>query len=293
VKHTDVVPAILELCRNEALSFQDRATRIAHLLDNASRKEVLEHLDHAGIIPECFHHDSTEEKLFAKYCDTLLARAWGFLGLAAETIPGRSDAADVVGRARRYTVVGDAKAFRLSRTAKNQKDFKVEALNSWRRGAEYASLVCPLYQYPTIRSQIYEQAGRSNVTLLSYTHLAFLIRKGVADADKIKRLWEVGTTLSASKDAMAYWDTVQKVVLRLSGAPGKHWRKAVEDEKGRLPRLAQEQIAFLEREKGRIKKMTREEAVEALIAALKIDSKISVIQRNTRELQESTESFED
>jgi hypothetical protein len=37
----------------------------------------------------------------------------------------RADSADVEGATKDYTIVGDAKAFRLSRTAKNQKDFKV------------------------------------------------------------------------------------------------------------------------------------------------------------------------
>ena len=36
-------------------------------------------------------------------------------------------------------------------------------------------LVAPLMQYPTSKSQIYEQAIKRNVTLLSYTHLHFLL----------------------------------------------------------------------------------------------------------------------
>ena len=33
-----------------------------------------------------------------------------------------------------YTLIADAKSFGLSRTAKNQKDFKVTALSNWREG---------------------------------------------------------------------------------------------------------------------------------------------------------------
>lgn len=107
------------------------------------------------IIPERFDHDSSEEKLWAKYCDILLAHTWTYLGIPAEVLRARGDSADVFGRTPYYTIIGDAKAFRLSRTAKNQKDFKIKALDDWRRANTYACLVSPLYQYPKRNSQIY------------------------------------------------------------------------------------------------------------------------------------------
>ena len=67
------------------------------------------------------------------------------------------------------------KAFRLSRTAKNQKDFKVEALSKWRKDKDFACFICPLYQYPKNTSQIYRQAIERNVTLLSYIHLVYML----------------------------------------------------------------------------------------------------------------------
>src|SRR5438876_6565991 len=164
----EVTPTILALCSDRSLTFPQKAAAVAQALDACTESELLEHLDNAGVIPERFDHDSTEEKLFAKYCDSILARAWTLLGVPASVLPERADAADVRGAAVNYTIVGDAKAFRLSRTAKNQKDFKVEALNEWRHGADYAALISPLYQYPGTSSQIYSQASRYNVALLSY-----------------------------------------------------------------------------------------------------------------------------
>ncbi len=58
-----------------------------------------------------------------------------------------------------YSFVADAKAFRLSRTAKNQKDFKVQAMDDWKHSKTYAMVVCPVYQLLTRTSQIYQQAG--------------------------------------------------------------------------------------------------------------------------------------
>jgi uncharacterized protein YydD (DUF2326 family) len=81
-----------------------------------------------------------------------------FLGIETIVLGARGNSADVFGKTKNYTIVGDAKTFRLSRTAKNQKDFKVSALDTWRRENNYAVLVAPLMQYPTKKSQIYEQA---------------------------------------------------------------------------------------------------------------------------------------
>lgn len=157
------------------------------------------HLEYVGVIPESFEHDSTEEKLYAKYCDALLARALRELGLDAHMLSERSGAADVRAEGDGYELVGDAKAFRLSRTAKNQKDFKVETLNQWREGADFACLVGPLYQYPSTNSQVYAQAIRYKVTLLSYTHLDFLIRSGKVDKRSLAELWRVGEEVRQGK----------------------------------------------------------------------------------------------
>lgn len=92
-----------------------------------------------------------------------MARALQELGFNAYAVDARGDSADVHATGAGYELVGDAKAFRLSRTTKNAKDFKVESLNEWRRGADYALLLSPFYQYPNTRSQIYAQAIRYNL----------------------------------------------------------------------------------------------------------------------------------
>ena len=136
-------------------------------IGEVSADDLGRQLIHCGVIPEQFAHDSSEEKLWAKYCDILLGKPFDLLGIASEVIRVRGDSADVRGAAEGYSIVADAKAFRLSRTAKNQKDFKIDAMDDWRRSDTYACLVAPMYQYPSRRSQIYWQAIDKNVTLLS------------------------------------------------------------------------------------------------------------------------------
>jgi hypothetical protein len=163
-----VIDLVLEISGQEN-AFDILESTFAGITKNALSVSLLK----CGIIPERFDHDSSEEKLWAKYCDILLAHTWTYLAIPAEVLRARGDSADVFGRTSAYTVVGDAKAFRLSRTAKNQKDFKVHALDDWRKSNTYASLVSPLYQYPKRYSQIYQQAIDRNVTLISVVSVKF------------------------------------------------------------------------------------------------------------------------
>lgn len=284
MRQKQVASFIEEMQQNDTLTFQAKGGRIAHALDTCSEDELLDHLDYAGIIPESFGHGSTEEKLFAKYCDALLAQSWNALSIKSEVILERADAADVSGRMPSYSIVGDAKAFRLSRTAKNQKDFKVGALNSWRKGADYACLVGPLYQYPNTTSQIYVQAVEYNVTLLSYTHLAYLIRHRPSPPNSIEQLWQLPGTLAVDKSASSYWNAIASLVCQISGTTVDEWVAAVGTAYQRLPSQAEEQIRYWEDEKRRIHTLSHDETVEHLIDALKINGKISVIRKNSQNL---------
>ena len=267
------------MCQEDRLDFQARGVSIHTSLEGCSREDIIHHLNYAGVIPECYDHDSTEEKLFAKYCDALLARAWCELGLNASPIIERADSADVIGHGEDYSIVGDAKAFRLSRTAKNQKDFKVEALNQWRKGADYACLVGPLYQFPSNKSQIYVQAIRYNVTILSFTHLSFMLKAGFKDSKALKELWEATKGLAVSKAANQYWATINKIILKITGASYKKWERELQEAAERLPAQGIEQITYWEGILAKIRELPKEALVEKLITALKIDAKIDVIKR--------------
>lgn len=279
--YNEVTRTISKICQKSNLDFVEKGQVIEKLLNECDEQTFLSHLDRAGAIPECFDHDSTEEKIFAKYCDSLLARAFRYLGLDAETIENRSDAADVVARGNDYTIVGDAKAFRLSRTAKNQKDFKIEALDKWRQGADFACLVCPLYQYPNRDSQIYSQAVTYNVTLLSFTHLSFLITNKIKSHGGLRTLWEIPQSLKTGKAAKAYWTAIDKRMVELTSSSLSDWDEFVKKQYKILPELANEQIKYWEDEKIRISKLPHKQAVKELLKALKIDAKIKKIKQTT------------
>jgi type II restriction enzyme len=281
MKYNQVADEIINLIQT-ADSFAASGSQLETALESCSTDDILDHLDYGGVIPERFDHDSTEEKVFAKYCDALLARGLNELGLTARVIEARGDSGDVhASLPDHYSLVGDAKAFRLSRTAKNQKDFKVEALNQWRQGADYACLLAPLYQYPNTKSQIYQQATRYNVTLFSYTHLAFLIRHKPESPALLEALWKSPQSIPESPRADAYWLKIRDVMLELTGQSADDWELVLKDTNARLREQAEEQIRFWEDEKKRILSLDQETAVMELVKAYKIDSKITVIRSTT------------
>ena len=268
----DVIELILEISKQgDAFDILERT------FAGISREALSASLLECGIIPERFDHDSSEEKLWAKYCDILLAHMWTHLAIPAEVLRARGDSADVFGRTGAYTIVGDAKAFRLSRTAKNQKDFKVQSLDDWRKSNTYASLVAPLYQYPKRHSQIYQQAIDRNVTLISYVHLRFLLDH-FAGQD-LKSLWSVAGNLPRTKSAVAYWEAIDGTVCQLVDESESALRDYKVQVIANTKRLGQEGIDFWKSRIEVYKSMSQEEAVAQLIKAKKIEQKIQTIRQ--------------
>jgi HindIII restriction endonuclease len=243
---------------------------------------LIDHLRLCGNIPESYGHDTSEEKLYSKYTDVLLSLAYKALGLKSLVLKERADAADVEAFAKDYSFVADAKAFRLSRTAKNQKDFKVQAMHGWKRGKPYAMVVCPIYQLPNSSSQIYEQATTQHVCIFTYTHLSVLLGYagliGELKAQELLRnIFETVSSLNPSKNANDYWLIVNKTMLFFDKSIEPLWRieKSVATES--IDIAKEEALTFLAKEREKIMNMTQEEAIKELIKVYKIERKIKTI----------------
>lgn len=243
---------------------------------------ILDHLRLCGNIPESYGHDTSEEKQYSKYTDALLYFAYKAMGLESLIITERADVADVEGFGKDFSFVADAKAFRLSRTAKNQKDFKVQAMDRWKHGKPYAMVVCPIYQLPTTNSQIYQQATTRDVCIFTYSHLSLLVRYAieVSQSRAESLLFDVFKTISAlnpSKSAHSYWLGVNKTILEHSTSIGELWRdeKLAATESIEIAKI--EALVFLASEREKIARMSHDEAIRELVKASKIDNKIRII----------------
>lgn len=243
---------------------------------------VVDHLRLCGVIPEKYGHDSSAEKLYSKYTDVLLTMAFRSLGMKSNIFVERADAADVEAFGKDFSLVGDAKAMRLSRTAKNQKDFKVEAMAKWKYGKPYAIVVSPLYQLPAKQSQIYFQATTRDVCLLSYSHLAVLVSLSheISPNAAEKALNEILKTVSdmnPSKDAQAYWQTINRTLINQHKVIKTLWQDEKVANHLAIEFSKTEALTYLAQERERISRLSHNEAIKQLIGANKIESRSKVI----------------
>lgn len=278
---------ILELEKLSGSFGNDTAKMIAELQAEVAKDgldALLDHLRVCGAMPERYGHDSSAEKLYSKYTDAVISETLSALGLNSLVIAERADAADVQARAKGYSLVADAKAFRLSRTAKNQKDFKVQAMDGWRNGLDYAVVVCPIYQLPGKSSQIYQQAVSRNVCVLSYSHLAALL--GLVQRESAKHgeaglevVLKAVSVLHPTKSATDYWIGINRALV---GALGKHHAIWTAEKKASLEGLQvvkEEALQYLRQERDRLLSLTHKQALAELIRSAGLDSRIAQIEK--------------
>jgi type II restriction enzyme len=288
-KYNELLSLIDIWVGEEVSDFKRMSKDVETSLSTASNDEFIEIVKQIGIIPEKYDHDSTQEKLYAKMSDCVVATIFNKLGYQTSVLAERSDAADVSGKSifHGYDFVVDAKVFRLSRTAKNQKDFKITSLNQWKNDADYAMLIAPYYQYPSTSSQIYKQVLETSVSLSSFEHLLFLLTNKVEETKDIslRSMFEypkdVAKKVLASdvKKAKNIFDGLDKVTCENSklemGALSSF--KALFMNSFISARAKQEKEYWLN-EMQEIEKLSLDEARNALIESKKIRSKIASIQ---------------
>ncbi len=273
------------------MNFEDASIMLENCI-NADTTFV-ETLKQIGTIPEFLAHDSTEEKLFSKASDAVLSRAFREIGLKSTVLKERGDSADVLAESpvHGYTLVADAKAFRMSRTAKNQKDFKVVALSGWRKDSEYAVLCSPYFQYPSKSSQIYSQAISHNVCLLSWEHLIFLIENGIKETADISfsPLWAFCDTYShevlCSDMKKCFIPQFNTTLLGLLGLSDELLETQLKEQIATISERGNQERRFWQEEIQKIKRYSKEEAISELIKAKKIHEKIAQIDAYIKGLQ--------
>jgi hypothetical protein len=144
-------------------------------------------------------------------------------------------------------------------------------------------LVSPLTQYPTRVSQIYEQAIEKNVTLISYTHLYFLL--DTYKNQNLQTLWETGNRLKIElkktefTSSELYWKAIDETICSCVGKQliDLELYKKLEIEKTK--EIGKEGILFWKNKIEEFNKLSREEAIKLLIKSEKIEAKIKTIEK--------------
>ena len=288
----------IELSDCSSLSFPDATQRLQERIYALDRAHTIQLVSQIGSIPEGIGHDSTEEKLYAKVSDILLAKSLIEMNLEATVLTQRADCADVVAQSHyhRYSLVGDAKAFRLSRTARNAKDYKVNSMAIWKGDSEYAVLVCPYFQYPKSNSQIYKEALSGNIALFSWEYLYILLKEGIRESSSVNlsALWNqsgiISKTTTVSNSNSCFLNQQNQNISKILKITPEKFYEYFNSVKDLIVERGNTEIQYYEQEIERVKQLNREEAIAELLRNLKLESKIATIrgfidQINVRDLE--------
>lgn len=285
-QYSDFLKLLFSLIK-EKKNFKLSGNDIESYIQSLSKDDFIEIVKEIGTIPEVIEASSTEEKLYSKASDIVLARCFSEIGLKAKALSERGNSADIVAESHHgYTLVADAKTFRLSRTAKNQKDFKISTLSRW-RGMEhdFAVLVAPYFQYPNTSSQIYASSLSDKVCLLSWEHILFLLNQQVVEdvSLSLEQIWNAPTRIERDSK-IAYADRmnclfpyINKMVCDRIPISLKDFEEQLNICKLYIFERSNDEIAVLNAEIQKIEEYTKEQAIKELIKSRKLNEKISAI----------------
>lgn len=282
-----------EIKEKSKYDFVTASTQLEELVFNCTKDEILSIITEIGIIPEDIRHDSSEEKLYTKVSDIIFAKALKEIGYEVQVLRERADCADIIAQSHfhSYSLIGDAKAFRLSRTAKNAKDFKVNSMVHWRGDCDYSVLACPYFQYPKNTSQIYKDALDGNVSLFSWEILYILLKENVKETQELclKEIWNqsafIAKSTAVDKSKTNFLATQNKNIAKIIGITNDKFEEYFTTIKKLLVSRGSEEIHYYENERERVEKLSRKEAIQELLISMKLNSKIETIKQFIDQLQ--------
>lgn len=292
-----LVSLVLFLSNKNDNDFKENTKTITDFIDNIDYDIFKQIVKHIGTIPEAIEHDSTAEKLYSKASDIVLARCFREMGLRARALDERGDAADIVAESicgHGYSLVADAKCFRLSRTAKNQKDFKINNLAHWRGSDnDYAVLVSPFFQYPSKKSQIYSDSLDKEVCILGWEHIYTFLKFGLKETEQspIETIFKITQAISRDKSlayknrSVCFLDKVNFLIAKKLSISVTELEKELCMFKTTIIVRGDQEINFWQNEINKYKSFTREQAIDELIKSKKLNEKIAVIRKYISNLQ--------
>jgi len=273
--------------KSEYSDFVRAGKELEEIIFSLNKNDLISIITKIGIIPENIEHNSSEEKLYAKTADMVLAKCFQELGLKASVINQRANCADVSAKSlyHKYSLVADAKTFRLSRTAKNQKDFKVKSMVDWREDNDYAVLACPYFQYPKNNSQIYGQALSGNVLLFSWEYFSILLQNNIIETKEysLEKIWNISHLIaentSISSQNNNYIEEQNKLLCKIVGLKMQSCLNNFSVFKTEIITRGEQEIIFGKNKISEIETYSKAKAIKELISSLKLHEKINVIKR--------------
>ncbi|MEE1464654.1 MAG: HindIII family type II restriction endonuclease, partial [Clostridium sp.] len=82
--------------KKEKKNFKVSGNEIETYINALSKEDFIEIVKEIGTIPEIIEASSTEEKLYSKASDIILARCFSEIGLKAKAVSERGNSADII-----------------------------------------------------------------------------------------------------------------------------------------------------------------------------------------------------
>lgn len=184
---------------------------------------------HSGFIPDHYGHDSSEETLYTKFVEVVVAEWGSRVGFTMTLQKEKSSKEDVTFRSGGGVAVCDVKSYRLGRSQKapNVKDaIKQGDYQKWLRAYHSENHVGGLVVFPSAhdwqgKSDVYSYVSHkeSPILLLFYEHLAFFLIKKTATSEgrsffEILNAYSTTFEKGHSKSRSEYWGKIHSEIAR-------------------------------------------------------------------------------
>lgn len=264
-------------------------------LINEGISALIDHIRICQYIPEEYDRDSFEEKLYAKYTDCVVSLAFEELGIKSTVLNNRSNSPDIISDGVYYKFITDVKSMRISRTAKNQKDFKINSISNWKVGSEYGLLISPLSHYPKRSSEIYQQAIKYSVCLLSYSHISLLLnykkifKEYKCTNNVLGLLFSKISELDLDRSATRYWSGVHNILFKQNNFQdinvlNRVWAYEMIVLDKIVIHIKEESIKIIDDEISRLNTLSLDEAILELKNVLNLNSRRQAIESHSNTL---------
>lgn len=140
----------------------------------------------------------------------------------------------------------------MSRTAKNQKDFKINSLSKWKEDCEFSILCSPYFQYPKKTSQI---------------NFEFIWNFGKYNSNKV--------LVANGKEC--FLNNFNKYLTDSINKDEKEFLNVLKNQKTKIEKRCNNEILYLKNEIALINNYSKKEAIRELIKSKKLEEKIKHI----------------
>ena len=201
-----------------------------NVLNKLSNDDFIEQLIFLGYIPDLYKSDSSEETLYTKLTEVMVAEWANRMGYQGKYVKQKSRYEDVDITTAFGTIVCDAKSFRLGRSQKapNVKDFvKPEDYRKWLK--RHSNGIGGLVAYPCL----HEWTGKSDafkycsshstpIIMLPYKYLAYMLLIKENHKIEIEKLWNLSKIFPKEVDNSSdYWEYMNKAVIEATHSSEK------------------------------------------------------------------------